>query len=48
MIAEARARYERMYRRVGGVPVLPRVIGFLDERVAPLLRDSYHDEPASS
>lgn len=43
MIAEARARYERMYRRVGGVPVLPRVIGFLDERVAPLLRESYDD-----
>lgn len=43
MVIEARARYEQMYRRVGGVPVLPRVIGFLDERVAPLLRDSYDD-----
>ncbi len=43
MIQEARARYEQMYRRVGGVPVLPRVIGFLDERAAPLLRDSYDD-----
>lgn len=43
MIAAARLRYERMYRRVGGVPVLPRVIGFLDEQVAPLLRDSYDD-----
>ncbi len=43
MVSEARARYEQMYRRVGGVPVLPRVIGFLDEYVAPLLRDSYDD-----
>jgi tetratricopeptide (TPR) repeat protein len=41
MVREARARYEQMYRRVGGVPVRPRVIEFLDSRVAPLLRDSY-------
>jgi tetratricopeptide (TPR) repeat protein len=41
MIGEARARYEQMYRRVGGIPVRPRVIEFLDSRVAPLLRDSY-------
>jgi hypothetical protein len=43
MIREARARYEQMYRRVGGVPVRPRVVEFLDSRVAPLLRDSYDD-----
>lgn len=43
MVREARARYEQMYRRVGGVPVRPRVIGFLDAQVTPLLRDSYDD-----
>jgi tetratricopeptide (TPR) repeat protein len=43
MVREARTRYEQMYRRVGGVPVRPRVIEFLDSRVAPLLRDSYDD-----
>jgi tetratricopeptide (TPR) repeat protein len=43
IIREARERYEQMYRRVGGVPVRPRVIEFLDSRVAPLLRDSYDD-----
>ena len=43
MVREARARYEQMYRRVGGLPVRSRVIGFLDSRVAPLLRDSYDD-----
>jgi tetratricopeptide (TPR) repeat protein len=32
-----------MYRRVGGVPARPRVIEFLDSKVAPLLRDSYDD-----
>src|SRR6266851_493257 len=40
-VREARARYEEMYRRVGGVPVFPRVIGFLNGHVAPLLRESY-------
>jgi hypothetical protein len=43
MVREARARYEQMYRRVGGVPVRPRVVDFLDSRVTPLLRDSYDD-----
>ena len=43
MVQEARGRYEQMYRRVGGVPVWPRVIEFLDSRVATLLRESYDD-----
>lgn len=41
MLREARTRYEEMYRRVGGIPVRPRVVEFLNGRVAPLLRDSY-------
>ncbi|MGO9292795.1 MAG: transcriptional regulator, partial [Streptosporangiaceae bacterium] len=43
MVAEARARYEQMYRRVGGIAVQSRVAGFLNVRVVPLLRDSYDD-----
>src|SRR6266487_13442 len=43
MIQEARERYEQMYRRVGGIPVWPRAVGFLDSQVAPLLRDNYDD-----
>ncbi len=43
VVQEARARYEQMYRRVGGVAVWPRVIRFLDSRVAPVLRESYDD-----
>jgi hypothetical protein len=43
IVRETRARYEQMYRRVGGIPVRSRVIAFLDSRVAPLLRDSYDD-----
>lgn len=43
MVREARARYEQMYRRVGGIPVRSRVIGFLDSQVAPLLHDSFDD-----
>lgn len=42
-VAEARVRYEEMYRRVGGVPVRPRVIDFLNGHVAPLLRECYDD-----
>ena len=38
-----RTRYERMYREVGGVPVRPRVITFLNERGAPLIRSAYDD-----
>jgi hypothetical protein len=43
MIGEARSRYEQMYRRVGGIPVRPRVLAFLDSQIAPLLRNSYDD-----
>jgi hypothetical protein len=43
LVREARARYEEMYRRVGGRPVLPRVIGFLNEQAGPLLRGGYDD-----
>lgn len=43
LIGQARGRYEEMYRRVGGLPVRPRVIGFLDVTVAPLMRESYDD-----
>jgi tetratricopeptide (TPR) repeat protein len=43
MVQQARGRYEQMYRHVGGTPVWPRVIGFLDSQVAPLLRESYDD-----
>ena len=38
-----RIRYERMYREVGGIPVRPRVIAFLNERGAPLIRSAYDD-----
>jgi hypothetical protein len=38
-----RIRYERMYREVGGVPVRPRVVAFLTERAAPLIRSAYDD-----
>jgi hypothetical protein len=38
-----RSRYERMYREVGGIPVRPRVIAFLNERGAPLIRSGYDD-----
>jgi hypothetical protein len=38
-----RTRYERMYREAGGVPVRPRVVAFLNERAAPLIRSAYDD-----
>lgn len=36
-----RSHYQEMYRRVGGVPVRPRLIEILNQDVAPLLRGSY-------
>jgi hypothetical protein len=39
----ARTRYEQMYRAAGGIPVRPRLLAFLDSRVAPLLRGTYDD-----
>ena len=40
----ARLRYERMYREAGGIPVRPRVVEFLAQRAAPLVRGAYDDE----
>jgi hypothetical protein len=39
----ARTRYERMYREAGGIPVRPRVVAFLNDSAAPLLKGSYDD-----
>jgi len=39
----ARMRYERMYRAVGGIPVRPRVVTYLNQHAIPLLRSSYPD-----
>lgn len=44
MVNAARARYESMYRQVGGVVTRGRVVGFLTEHTAPLLRGSYPDQ----
>ncbi len=40
----ARHRYEQMYRRVGGIPVHPRLVGFLTGHVTPMLHGSYSDQ----
>lgn len=40
----ARTHYQEMYRRVGGVPVRPRIVAMLDQHVAPLLRRAYDNE----
>jgi len=37
----ARTHYQEMYRRVGGVPVRPRIVQLLHEEAAPLLRAAY-------
>lgn len=42
-IQAARVRYERMYREAGGVPVRPRVVEFLAQQAAPLVRGAYDD-----
>jgi tetratricopeptide (TPR) repeat protein len=42
-IQVARDRYEQMYRRVGGVATRGRVVFFLNEYAAPVLRGSYSD-----
>jgi hypothetical protein len=39
----ARLRYERMYREAGGIPVRPRIVEFLAEHAAPLVRGAYDD-----
>ncbi|MEU5875006.1 hypothetical protein AB0A73_26020 [Glycomyces sp. NPDC047369] len=38
-----RTHFQEMYRRVGGVPTLPRINAVLDQRVAPMLRAAYEN-----
>ncbi|MFE0150886.1 transcriptional regulator [Nonomuraea sp. NPDC059007] len=42
-LRNTRRRYEQMYRRVGGVPVRPRIVAFLNSSVTPLLKGSHDD-----
>lgn len=42
-IEQTRAHFQEMYRRVGGVPTLPRISAILDQRVAPMLRTAYEN-----
>lgn len=42
-IRDARVRYERMYRQVGGVPVRPRLVSFLKDHASPILSGSFSD-----
>lgn len=42
-VRAVRDRYEQMYRRVGGVPVRPRIVAYLHDYVGPLLRGGYDD-----
>lgn len=44
VLQAARARYETMYRQVGGVATRGRIVHFLNEHTAPLLRGDYGDE----
>ena len=43
VLQAARLRYERMYREAGGIPVRPRIVEFLAEHAAPLVRGTYDD-----
>ncbi|OII64138.1 transcriptional regulator [Streptomyces sp. CC53] len=43
MLRAARAHYEQMYRKAGGVATRSRVVGFLTREAAPLLRGAYND-----
>ncbi|WP_131741948.1 transcriptional regulator [Actinomadura roseirufa] len=43
LVRAARDRYEQMYRRVGGIPVRPRIVAYLNEHVGPLIRGGYDD-----
>ncbi|TDC96608.1 transcriptional regulator [Actinomadura sp. 7K507] len=42
-VRAARDQYEQMYRRVGGVPVRPRIVAYLNTSVGPLVRGGYDD-----
>ncbi|MFD6418815.1 transcriptional regulator [Streptomyces sp. NPDC060194] len=44
MLRSARAHYEQMYRRAGGMATRTRIVGFLNAETAPLLRGAYTDE----
>lgn len=43
MLRAARAHYELMYRRAGGIATRSRIVGFLNAETAPLLRGSYNN-----
>lgn len=43
-LQRARDRYQEMYRRVGGVPTLPRITHLLAQQAAPLLRNAYDND----
>jgi hypothetical protein len=41
LITAARQHYEQMYRRIGGIATRTRLVRFLGEHAAPILRGSY-------
>ncbi|MEU3401168.1 tetratricopeptide (TPR) repeat protein [Streptomyces filamentosus] len=43
LLTEARAHYEQMYRKAGGIATRARIVGFLTAEAAPRLRGSYSD-----
>ncbi|MCX4686751.1 transcriptional regulator [Kitasatospora purpeofusca] len=43
MLRTARTRYEQMYRGAGGVATKTRIVAFLTEHTAPLVRGAYTD-----
>lgn len=43
LLRTARAHYELMYRRAGGLATHARIVGFLNAEAAPLLRGGYSD-----
>ena len=43
VLQAARLRYQQMYREAGGIPVRPRVVEFLAEHAAPVVRGAYDD-----
>ncbi|MEU2162708.1 transcriptional regulator [Streptomyces chengbuensis] len=43
MLRAARAHYELMYRKAGGIATRSRIVGFLNSEAAPLLRGAYSD-----
>ncbi len=43
IVLAARSHYEQMYRRVGGIPVRPRLVTQLTTQIAPMLDGRYDD-----